>query len=152
MVVFFLSCGALQMPNSQIATSVPFAREVECFSEEGIHIRVTESPAEPPSGERDDVVSWLAVQHFAASPEITDIYYLRTDAPDDEIRLLEVNRLVGRRQEEVEAVDFGLNIEGLHYRLLVADISPAEHERLTSGTLKLPGGWALQGAWHWSRR
>jgi hypothetical protein len=140
------------MPDSQqIATSVPFSGE-EFFSDEDVRTRAVTSPADPPPGGRDQVVSWLAVQHFAASPEITDIYYLRTDAPEEEIRLLEVNRLVACPQEEVEAVDFGFDIEGLHYRLLVADISPAEHQRLESGTLKLPGGWTLQGAWHWGRR
>ncbi len=135
----------------QAATFAVLAKE-ECFANDDIRSRALGTPADPPSGQRDEVVSWLAVQHFALSPEITDIYYLRTGAPEKEIRLLEVNRLVGHPEDEIEAVDFGFDIEGLDYRLLVADISPAEHQRLASGTLKLPGGWALQGAWHWSRR
>jgi hypothetical protein len=125
----------------------------EELSDEQINEQLGKSCAEcPPSTERDPVAHWIALQHLGLSQEITDVYYLPTGAPSDEIRLLEVNKNVGRPQDEITAVDFGLDIDGLNYKLIVADLSPAEFARLRSNGLTLPDGWNLHRALHWARR
>ena len=140
------------MPNNQQVNIGDQIRE-EPLTESQVLDRIERSSAEaPPSTDPEAVAEWIAMQHFGTSPEITDIYYLPTYSPRNEIRLLEVSRLVGRSQDEVEAVDFGFDVQGLDYRLLVADLSPREHGKLRSNEAPLPNGWVLNGARHWSRR
>src|SRR5437879_2674900 len=42
---------------------------------------------------KDDLVTWIAHQHFTIDKGITRIFYLPTGAPPEEVRLLEVNAL-----------------------------------------------------------
>ncbi len=123
------------------------------FSAEELLDQLQAAPAEsPPSRDRDIVARWVAVHHFAASPDLSDIYYLPENCAPSEIRLLEVNHLVTRAQDGIEALDVGFDVVGLDYKLLVADLSPAEHERLRLQGLDLPDGCTLRGAAHWKRR
>ena len=83
------------MPNVQCLSPDELFKD-ESLTENDVRSQIEGVPAgrlPPPS--RESVAAWIAVQHFDISPEITDIYYLPTRSPKDEIRLLEVNRLVG---------------------------------------------------------
>lgn len=94
-----------------------------------------------------DVVTWIARQHFAVDKGITRIVYLPTGAPAEEVRLLEVNALASLPENgPVEAVDFMPDIEGVHYTLFVADVTPRQFESIMRGELPLPKGWQLQGS------
>lgn len=102
----------------------------------------------PKSPSRDQVAEWLAIQHYAADPGITDVWYLR-DSPKQEIRLIEVNTLLtGLSDEDIIPVDFGFDVEGLNYTLLVVDVTPDQWKRLQAGALPLPEHWTLNDSRH----
>lgn len=95
---------------------------------------------------KDEFVAWIARQHFAVDKGITRIIYLPTGAPGEEVRLLEVNALARLpEQGPVEAVDFMPDIEGVHYTLFVADITPHQLDAIMNRQLALPQGWRLEG-------
>ena len=77
----------------------------------------------PVGGNRDDVAEWVAKQHFIVDRGIREIWYLPKESPLDEIRLLEVNEQVPFIGSQVEAIDFGLDVEGARFRLVVADLN-----------------------------
>jgi hypothetical protein len=138
--------------NLQTLSDVALAQELPLTQEEiRAHVHGT-FDQQPRSTERDAVANWVALQHFALAPDITDVYYLPHNAPLDELRLVEVNRLAHGIQAEVEAVEFGFDVEGLDYRLMVVDLSEAEHELLKKDGIDLPAGWSLNEAWHWGKR
>src|SRR5437870_1677169 len=83
-------------------------------------------PLQPQMG-KEEFAAWIARQHFAIDKGITRILYLPTGAPPEEVRLLEVNALANLPENEsVEAVDFMPDIDGIHYTLLVADVTPRQ--------------------------
>jgi adenylosuccinate lyase len=93
----------------------------------------------------------IAQQHLAADPGIMDVWYLPTNAPGDEIRLVEVNSLLAELADNaIGPVDFELQVHGSIYRLLVVDVTPAQWERQQTGTSAslLPEGWNLKDAQH----
>jgi hypothetical protein len=106
-----------------------------------------EVPQEPPAGaDRDALAQWLARQHLATDPGITEIYYLQ-NCPAGEIRLVEVNRLLPLSvppSGSLEAMDFGLDIAGADAVLFVVDATPAQLESVRAGELKLPQGWEFE--------
>jgi hypothetical protein len=96
---------------------------------------------------KDEFVVWIARRHFAIDKGITRILYLPTGAPADEVRLLEVNALASLPENgPVEAVDFLPDVEGLHYTLFVADVTPRQFEAIMNRRLPLPNGWQLDGS------
>lgn len=100
----------------------------------------------PQNADRDTVAAWLARKHLAIDPGIVEVFYLQI-APPREIRLVEVNQLVNLpdpADNVIPALDFGLPIEGLHYSLFVADLTPGQMEALRRGQLRLPQGWVLE--------
>lgn len=101
------------------------------------------------SSDRDLAARWVAIRHLVSAAELTDVYYLPHAAPGGEIRLLEVNDLVGG--QGVEPLDFSFDLAGLDFQLFVAEIGAAEHKRLRSEGITLPDGWSVEGAWHWTR-
>ncbi len=116
----------------------------------GRHQGAASGPPHHPS--KDQVASWLAREHFSADPAITDIWYLPGNAPDREIRFLENNALLaGLNEQEVIPIDFGFEVEGLNYQLLVADVAPTQWERLQNGALPLPPNWTLEDYRHFRR-
>jgi len=88
---------------------------------------------------RDTVAKWIAYQHLATDPGITDVWYLPDKSPAQEIRLIEVNRLLrGVEDEEMIPIDFGLDIEGINFKLMVLDVKPGQLEDLHNKILPLP--------------
>ncbi|HUY33434.1 MAG TPA: hypothetical protein VMV69_11855 [Pirellulales bacterium] len=106
----------------------------------------------PKSGDRDDVAAWVAKSHFVVDTSIREVWYLPQGAPPDEIRLLELNDRVVGNETTVEPMDFGLDLEGAPYRLLVADVSSDQFEQIKCDPGRLPPGWFLDGGKNWRRR
>lgn len=101
----------------------------------------------PPNASRDQVAAWIAKKHLAVDPGITDILYLPGTAPEREIRLIEANTLLTAvADDEVTPVDFGLNVEGLNFTLLVLDVTPDQWKEMAEGKAQLPSGWTLAGS------
>ncbi len=96
--------------------------------------------------DRDRMADSYAKRHRAADPAIREIHYLPTDAPADEIRLVEVNEAIGTIASP-EPVDFGVDGgTANHHRLIVLDVTPVQWEEIRAGTLDLPPGWTLRGS------
>jgi len=94
---------------------------------------------------RDEFASWISRQHFAIDKGISRIVYLPKGAPAEEVRLVEVNELAHIPENApIEAIDFGPDIEGIPYQVLVADVTPRQFERVGDGRLALPPGWTLE--------
>lgn len=97
---------------------------------------------------RDAQAAWYAKQHLRTDPGVVAVYYLPQNADEREIRLVEVNRLIGDRNDRsLEPIDFGVDMgtENAH-KLLVLDVTPQQWERIQTGKLALPGDWSLEGA------
>ena len=96
--------------------------------------------------DRDAMANWYAKQHLKVDPGVSRIYYLRGNAPDREIRLIEVNDLmVEMKDESLEPLDFGIDTrsESAH-KLLVLDVTPRQWRLIKRGELSLPKGWELE--------
>jgi len=100
---------------------------------------------------RDSMAAWYAKEHLKTDPGIAGIYYLPANATEREIRLIEINTLIGDRNDDaLEPIDFGIDTgsETAH-RLFVLDITPQQWERIRTHQLELPGNWSLDGAEHY---
>lgn len=98
--------------------------------------------------DRDSMASWYARQHIKTDPGICSVFYLPTNAPDREIRLIEINELVGDRNDDtLEPIDFGVDrgMEGEHM-LFVLDVTPSQWDRIQQSSLPLPPTWSLEHA------
>lgn len=105
---------------------------------------------EPDPANRDEVAAWVAKRHFLTDVAIREIWYLPQGAPPEEIRLLELNdRFAGN--EEPDPIDFGLDVEGAKFRLLVADINSDQLDQIKKNPGHLPQGWSLDGYRTWRR-
>lgn len=110
--------------------------------------RVTEAFASelPASPDRDATAGWLARQHLAIDPGIAEICYLH-DAPSDEIRFVEINRLLpipDPQSGQFDFVDFGVDIEPMDLSLSVIDVTGEQWQKVLEGVLRLPEGWAVE--------
>lgn len=106
----------------------------------------------PLANDRDAVAEWLAKKHLSVDSGIREVWYLPTGAPTDEIRLLELSDRIVGAEEVVEPIDFGLDVEGIKFRLVVADITSEQLERFKRDPSRLPLGWSLEGNRRLSRR
>ena len=100
--------------------------------------------------ERDSMARWYAQQHRNTDPGVRSVYYLPTNAPNREIRLVEINELIAERNDDtLEPVDFGVDT-GMdsEHRVLVLDVTPGQWERIKQSSLALPPGWSLDAAVH----
>ena len=98
--------------------------------------------------DRDSMARWYAKQHLKTDPGIRSVYYLPTNAPDREIRFVEINELLADRNDDtLEAIDFGVDtgMESEH-KLFVLDVTPGQWVRISESSLPLPPGWSLDGA------
>ena len=98
--------------------------------------------------DRDSMARWYAKEHLKTDPGVVSVYYLPKNAGEREIRLIEVNDLMGDRNDEaIEPIDFGVDtgMETAH-KLLVLDVTPGQWERISAGKLSLPGNWSLNDA------
>jgi hypothetical protein len=112
-------------------------------------VQVGERPAD---NSRDQVAAWVARKHLIADSSIREVWYLPGGAPPDDIRLLEVNDRIARGGERIDATDFRLDVEGVHFRLFVADVTSEELEQVRRDPSRLPPGWAIDHANIWGRR
>jgi hypothetical protein len=55
-------------------------------------------------------------------------------------------------EAEPQPIDFGLDIQGLQLRLLVADITSKQLDQIKHDSSNLPPGWSLDGNRAWKRR
>lgn len=101
--------------------------------------------------DRDSMARWHADRQMATDPEVEDIYYLKTNAPDREVRLIEVNsQIVPRDEDPIHPLDFGVDRGGeTDHKLLIADVTPGQWAEIESGKISLPDGWTLEGAIHY---
>ena len=94
---------------------------------------------------RDSWATHYASSHLKTDPGIRKVLYLPTEAPEREIRLVEVNELLAVRDEDVgEAIDFGVDRDSPNaHTLKVMDVTPNQWERIQKHELPLPDGWSL---------
>jgi hypothetical protein len=96
--------------------------------------------------ERAAFAEWLARQHLRFDNRLTQVVYLPTDAPEDEVRLLEVNTgLYPEPGNPVVAIETTPAIIDLPFRVWVADVTPNEWNQIQANPALLPPGWSLEG-------
>ncbi len=98
--------------------------------------------------DRDSMARWYAKQHLRTDPGIRSVYYLPTNAPNREIRFIEINELVADRNDDtLEPIDFGVDtgMESEH-KLFVLDVTPSQWDRIRQSSLPLPQRWSLEDA------
>jgi hypothetical protein len=92
------------------------------------------------------VAERLAQAHREVEPEITAIYRIRLDdaareeAPDEPVKLLEVNP----NTTASGIVPVGLSAHaasGIYFPSTIVEIHPTELDDLRNGVISLPGGW-----------
>ena len=89
---------------------------------------------------------WLARQHLGFDKRLTLAVYLPTAAPEDEVRLLEVNTgLFPEPGNPIVPVETTPAVAALPFRVWVADVTPDEWERIQTDPALLPAGWSLEG-------
>lgn len=96
---------------------------------------------------RDSVARRYAKTHLTTDPGIVSVYYLPTNASEREIRLIEVNNLLGDRNDDaLEPIDFGIDTGmSTEHKLFVLDVTPEQWDRIRTGKLTLPDDWSLDG-------
>ena len=98
--------------------------------------------------DRNSTARWYAIQRLKTDPAIREVLYLPTNAPDREIRLVEINELLaGRNDDALEPIDFGVD-RGMksEHKLLVLDVTPSQWQRINESDLALPPSWSLNDA------
>src|SRR4051812_23407676 len=98
----------------------------------------------PAPFDRDAIAAAYARRHKQTDPAIREIHYLPSNAPSNEIRLVEVNGAITAAGNP-EPIDFGVDggTDNEH-KLIVFDVTPAQWEAIQTGTLNLPPGWTLK--------
>ena len=102
--------------------------------------------------DRDSMARWYAKEHLKTDPGIVSVHYLPTNASQREIRLIEVNQLIGDRNDDsLEPIDFGIDrgTDNAH-QLVVLDVTPQQWERIKTEKLPLPNDWSLDGTSQWN--
>jgi hypothetical protein len=100
--------------------------------------------------DRASMARWYAKEHLKTDPGIAAVYYLPTNSGDRDIRFVEINNLLGDRNDDIlEPIDFGIDtgMETEH-KLYVLDVTPEQWDRIQSQKLGLPGNWSLKDAKH----
>ena len=89
---------------------------------------------------------WLAKRHLSSDMAIERVVYLPKGAPPDEIRLLEVNRLLHPPDpDNIEPLDFTPDTEPA-FKVFVADVTTDQWERIKQAPdAILPAEWKLEG-------
>ncbi len=107
--------------------------------------RPTSTSGQGSSFNPKELAEFYAGLHYKTDDQIKSIIYLPDDAPDSEIRLVEVNdRLAEMPDEFLEPIDFGVDhgSENEH-SLVILDVTPDQWNRMINGVLPLPSGWSL---------
>jgi len=97
---------------------------------------------------RNSVARRYAKEHLKTDPGLVCVYYLPAGSAEREIRLVEVNKLIGERTDDsLEPIDFGVDRgSDNEHRLLVLDVTPAQWKRIQARKISLPNGWSLDQA------
>ncbi len=98
---------------------------------------------------RDRMAEFYAKQHIKTDPGTVLVVYLPHGAEEREIRLLEVNSLMGDRNDNAFfPISFCLDREDKEstHTLSILDVTPEQWERIESLKLQLPDGWSLENA------
>jgi hypothetical protein len=96
--------------------------------------------------ERAAFAEWLGRQHLNFDNRLMQIIYLPTGAPEDEVRLLEVNTgLYPDPGTPLVPVEMTPAVIDLPFRILVLDVTPDEWKKIQSDPNLLPTGWNLNG-------
>jgi hypothetical protein len=96
--------------------------------------------------EKAAFAEWLARQHLRFDSRLTQAIYLPAGAPDDEVRLLEVNTgLYPEPGELIKPIETTPAVRDLPFRVRVADVTPEEWQRIQKNPDLLPAGWNLEG-------
>ncbi len=101
--------------------------------------------------DRDSMARWYATEHLKTDPGIVSVYFLPGNAGEREIRFVEVNNLIGERNDDVlEPIDFGVDTgtDSAH-KLFVLDVTPEQWQRMKAQELSLPDNWSLENAVHY---
>jgi hypothetical protein len=94
---------------------------------------------------RDSWARWYAERHYKTDIGVDQVFYLPTNAPDREIRLLEINKMISE-MNPLEPIDFGVDIGGVDaHTLFVLDVTPDQWEAINRKEICLPNGWTLLG-------
>ena len=95
---------------------------------------------------RDVMAQRYVRRHMETDPGTIVAYYLPTNSPPREIRLVEVNELmIPRDAAPLEPFDLGIDVgNGANYKLLVVDVTPAQWEKIRRREMQLPEGWSIQ--------
>ncbi|HET6250216.1 MAG TPA: hypothetical protein VFE47_21175 [Tepidisphaeraceae bacterium] len=141
-----------------------FAREVENFSDtdwveflneldEVSRRRRSRAPdlSKPAGNSKDQVAEWVARMHLATDTTIKEIWYLPTGSLGDEIRLIELNGRLAGTGWGLEPIEFPLDVDGTHFKLMVADTTSEEFDHARNDSSELPSGWSLVDAKRWGR-
>ena len=102
---------------------------------------------------RNSMAKRYALRHLKTDPATEIIYYLPTNSPQREIRLVEVNNAIVERDSDAsQALDFGVDVGNpAEHKLLVVDVTPAQWKRIQRKELRLPDGWSLSDAVEFGR-
>ncbi len=100
---------------------------------------------------KDEVAAWLAKWHLRIDSDVHEIWYLPSGSPLDEIRLLELSDRVVHDEGKINAVNYRLDMEGIPFRLMVADASTEGADLARSDPQQLPDGWSLERSQSWTR-
>jgi hypothetical protein len=98
-----------------------------------------------PEATAEQFARWLAKRHLSSDMAIERVVYLPSGAPGDEIRLLEVNRLLNPPDPDtIEPLDFTPDTDP-PFKVFVADVTTDQWERIkrTPESI-LPSGWELE--------
>ena len=103
--------------------------------------------------DRDGWARWYAERHQKTDPGIGDIFYLH-DAPEREIRLIEINEMLTDRDDDpLEVIDFGVDSEGpTAHRLIILDVTPKQWAKIENQEVQLPEEWRLEPKSRFSRK
>lgn len=99
-----------------------------------------------PQTEKAAFAEWLARQHLRFDSRLTQAVYLPGNAPDNEVRLLEVNTGIHPESDSpIVPVETTPAIAGLPFLVSVADVTPDEWQKINGRPELLPKGWSLDG-------
>jgi hypothetical protein len=102
--------------------------------------------------DREGMAKWYAQRHLKTDEAVLEIHYLPEDAPDGEIRFVEVNKLISE-STPMEPIDFGVDQNGTGaHTLYVLDVTPSQWDAIRAGKLKLPPGWTLNKSVSFGRK
>jgi hypothetical protein len=101
---------------------------------------------------KDETARELAEWHFGVEPDLTLVIRIVADdedAPDEPIKLLEVNAATVATGS-VEPFAFAPS-ESVPFPTVIAEVTPDEYESIKHKQIELPTGWSLTGSQPFTR-